>query len=125
MLTPDGYIDRIIDQKIERYLRMYGGVCVHDLRVYADASNGSVYHYHDEKDNEVDAVIEFKDGSYAAFEIKLSDGSIKDAVKSLVRFRDNVEKKPVFSCIIVGHQEAVIRAPKSGIYIVPLTSLKP
>jgi len=36
--------------------------------------------------HEVDAIIEFKGGDYAAFEIKLSDGSIDDALKSLATF---------------------------------------
>ena len=45
--------------------------------------------------------------------------------KCLAISRNKIERKPVFCCVIVGHQEAVIRDPESGIYIVPLTSLKP
>lgn len=34
-------------------------------------------------------------------------------------------KKPVFMCIIVGKGPAVVRDPETGIYIVPITTLKP
>ena len=86
----------------------------------------NVYHFRDNSSgDEVDAIVEFKDGEYAAFEIKLSDGSIQDGIESLLRFYENVEKKPVYMCVIIGHLEAVMKDPKTGIYVVPLTSLKP
>ncbi len=110
----------------ETFGMLFEALAVRDLRIYAEYLDGRLYHFRDNvSKDEVDAIIEFRDGSYAAFEIKLSAGSINDAVKSLERFRNSVQRKPIFSCIIVGHQEAVIRKPDSGIYIVPLTSLKP
>lgn len=57
--------------------------------------------------------------------LELSDGSIDDAKKSLQTFYNNVNKKPKFMCIIVGHFEAVIQDKDTGIYIIPITSLKP
>ncbi len=97
-----------------------------DLRIYTDYLGGHLYHFRDHSSgDEVDAIIEFNDGSYAAFEIKLSQRSIQDAIKSLSRFSNHVEKKPTFMCIVVGHCEAVMKDPKTGIYIVPATSLKP
>ncbi len=110
----------------ETFGMLFESLALRDLRIYADYLDGRLYHFRDNvSGDEVDAVIEFKDGSYAAFEIKLSDGSINDAIRSLSKFRDNVKKKPAFCCVLVGHQEAVIKDPGSGIYIVPLTSLKP
>jgi len=76
-------------------------------------------------DVELAAIVEFKNGDYAAFEIKLSDGGIHDAIASLTRFCSRVERKPVYMCIIVGHLNAVMRNPESGIFIVLLTSLRP
>ena len=53
----------------------------------------NLYHFRDNTSgDEVDAIIEFKDGEYAAFEIKLSDGSVQDAIDSLSKFYQNVEK---------------------------------
>lgn len=110
----------------ETFGLLFEALAARDLRIYADYLDGRLYHFRDNvSGDEVDAIIEFKDGRYAAFEIKLSDGSIKDAIESLERFRNNVKKKPAFCCVIVGHLEAIIRDPESGIYIVPLTSLKP
>ena len=110
----------------ETFGLMFEALAERDLRIYADYHDGHLYHFRDNTSgDEVDAIIEFKDGEYAAFEIKLSDGSIDDAIESLTTFYENVEKKPSYMCVIVGHLESVMRDPKTGIYIVPLTSLKP
>lgn len=97
-----------------------------DLRVYAQYLDGDLFHFRDNvSGDEVDAIVEFKDGQYAAFEIKLSDGDIEQGIKSLRTFYDNVKKKPAYMCVIVGHLEAVMKDPETGIYIVPITSLRP
>lgn len=97
-----------------------------DLRIYAEYLGGNLYHFRDNASgDEVDAIVEFESGEYAAFEIKLSDGSVKDAIDSLKKFYDNVLKKPAYMCVIVGHIESVMRDPESGVYIVPITSLRP
>ena len=57
--------------------------------------------------------------------LKFDKDSIEDAKKSLMTFYKNVNKKPEFMCIIVGHYEAVIQDKETGIYIIPITSLKP
>lgn len=96
------------------------------MRIYAEFLDGRLYHFRDNTSgDEVDAIIEFNDGSYAAFEIKLSDGSIQEALESLRTFYTHVKKKPAFMCVIVGHLDAVMRDSETGIFIVPATSLKP
>ena len=55
----------------------------------------------------------------------MTSKGIEDAKKSLTTFYSNAKKKPKFMCIIVGHYEAVIQDPDTGIYIIPITSLKP
>lgn len=110
----------------ETFGLMFEALAERDLRIYADYVEGHLYHFRDNTSgDEVDAIIEFKDGDYAAFEIKLSDGSIQDAIRSLMKFHTNVEKKPSYMCVVVGHLDTVMRDPKTGIFIVPLTSLKP
>lgn len=97
-----------------------------DLRIYANYLNAHLYHFRDNvSGDEVDAIVEFEDGEYAAFEIKLSDGSIQEAIDSLYKFNENVSKKPAYMCVIVGHLDTVMCDPKTGIYIVPITSLRP
>ena len=110
----------------ETFGLMFEALAERDLRIYADYLEGQLYHFRDNASgDEVDAIVEFKDGKYAAFEIKLSDGSIQDALSSLQRFYENVEKKPAYMCVIVGHLDTVMRDPQTGIFIVPVTSLKP
>ena len=97
-----------------------------DLRIYGEYLDAHLFHFRDNvSGDEVDAILEFADGSYGVFEIKLSHDGIDDAKKSLTKFYNNVSKKPAFMCIIVGYFEAVIQDPETGIYIIPITSLKP
>ncbi|MCL2464680.1 MAG: DUF4143 domain-containing protein, partial [Micrococcales bacterium] len=49
----------------------FESLCVRDLRVYAQALDGTVYHYRDETGLEVDAIVELGDGRWAGFEVKL------------------------------------------------------
>ena len=55
----------------------------------------------------------------------MSDGSIQEAINSLVKFQKHVEKKPSFLCVIVGHLDTVMRDQHTGVFVVPVTSLKP
>lgn len=97
-----------------------------DLLIYMDYLGGKLFHFRDnQSSNEVDSILEFRDGTYAAIEIKLTSVGIEDAKKSLLEFHSNVSKKPVFMCIIVGHYEAIVKDPETGIYIIPITALKP
>ena len=110
----------------ETFGLMFEALVERDLRIYMDYLDGHLYHFRDNiSGDEVDAILEFANGDYAAIEIKLSDGSIDAAKRSLQTFYNNVKKKPKFMCIIVGHYEAVIQDPSTGIYIIPITSLKP
>jgi len=97
-----------------------------DLRIYMEYLGGSLYHFRDNTSgDEVDAILEFDTGEYAAVEIKLSSNGIESAKKSLTEFYNNVEKKPKFMCIIIGYYGAIMKDKETGIYIVPITSLRP
>ena len=118
-------VDKLM-QDHETFGLLFEALAERDLRIYADHLDGHLYHFRDNASgDEVDAILEFKDGSYGAFEIKLSDGSIRDAIDSLNTFCENVKRKPAFMCVIVGHCQSIMCDQKTGIYIVPLTSLKP
>ena len=110
----------------ETFGLLFEALVERDLRIYMDYLDGHLYHFRDNVTGmKVDSILEFSDGEYAAVEIKLSDGSVEDAKKSLMTFYKNVNKKPKFMCIIVGHYEAVIQDKETGIYIIPITSLRP
>ena len=50
---------------------------------------------------------------------------IKEAEENLLKFYEKVDKKPKFMCIICGLWGNVVKNPKTGIYIIPITALKP
>ncbi len=122
-----------LDLSVDKLLRdfktfglMFEALVERDLRIYMDFLDGHLYHFRDSTSgDEVDAILEFRDGEYAAVEIKLSDGSVEEAKESLKRFYNKVGKKPKFMCVIVGHYEAVVKDKETGIYVIPITSLKP
>lgn len=105
---------------------MFEALVERDLRIYAEYLDGKLYHFRDNSTNlKIDAIIEFEDGEYGIFEIKLGKNQIDEAIKNIEKFRDNVVKKPKFSCIIVGLIDFAIYNKEKDIYIIPITSLKP
>lgn len=76
-----------------RYLNTFGfifeSLCEHDLKVYAEYNEAKLFHFRDDRGNEVDAVIEFPDGTWGAFEIKLGANQIDKAAKELLKRADN------------------------------------
>lgn len=104
---------------------MFEALVERDLRIYMDYLDGHLYHFRDNVTGlEVDSILEFSDGEYAAVEIKLGYNQVEEAKKSLLKFSANMIKKPAFMCIIVGKCSAVLKDPETGIYIVPITALK-
>lgn len=106
---------------------MFEALCEHDLQIYAESSGGSLYHYRDDADREVDAIVEAEDGSWGAFEIKLGAGQIDDAAKHLLKMRDLFESKgsaPDVLCVLSGLSSLAYQR-SDGVFVVPITSLGP
>ena len=83
-------VDKLMNDH-ETFGLLFEALVERDLRIYADYLDGHLYHFRDNvSGDEVDAILEFNDGEYAAFEIKLSDGSIQESISSLRRFYDHV-----------------------------------
>ena len=97
-----------------------------DLRIYANYNNGELRHFRNNVSGlEVDAIVLNEDGEYGAIEIKLGSNEIDEATNNLLKFYEKSEKKPKFMCIICGLWDTVVQDPKTGIYILPITALKP
>lgn len=64
---------------------LFESLAIRDLRVYAEALGGTVSHYRDEQNDEVDAVVEFPDGRWSAFEIKLGGQANVEAAATALR----------------------------------------
>ena len=105
---------------------MFESLVERDLRIYMDYLGGKLYHFRDNVTGlEADSILEFSDGEYAVAEIKLSYREVENAKKNLLSLYNNMIKKPKFMCIIVGFTDVIAKDPETGIYIVPITALKP
>lgn len=117
--------EKLIDD-LRTFGFMFESLVERDLRIYMDYLDGNIYQFRDNVTGlEVDSILEFSSGEYAAVEVKLGYNQVEEAKKNLLKFYDNMKKKPIFMCIIVGYLDFVVKDPETGIYIVPITALKP
>lgn len=104
---------------------LFESLVIHDLRVYADAGGGKVYHYRDSSGTEVDAIVEYADGTWGAFEVKLGVGGVEEATSNLKALADKINtervKSPVTLTVITGNGFAYQRP--DGINVVPISTL--
>jgi len=103
-------------------------LCIRDLRVFADALNGEVYHFRDKNGLECDAVIHLRNSSYGLIEIKLGGDKLieegANALKSLERKIDPEKMKmPSFLMVLTGLGDYAYKRP-DGVYVVPIGCLK-
>lgn len=122
-----GPADLIYDLNTMGFL--FEAMCVRDLRVFAEALNGKVYHYRDKSGLECDAVIHLRNGQYGLIEIKLGGESlINDGAETLNTLAEQIDtalmKAPAFKMILTATGEYAYRRPNDGIYIVPIGCLK-
>lgn len=117
--------DKLIND-LKTFGFMFEALVERDLRIYIEYLDGKLFHFRDNVSGlEVDSILEFNDGEYAAVEIKLGYHQVEEAKQSLMNFYKNMIKKPKFMCIIVGFTDVIAKDPETEIYIVPITALKP
>ena len=103
-------------------------LCVRDLRVYAEANDGEVFHYRDKNGLECDAVVHLRNGSYGLIEIKLGgDTRIEEGASNLNALEKKIDttkmKNPSFKMVLTAvGQYAYMR--KDGVMVVPIGCLK-
>jgi predicted AAA+ superfamily ATPase len=107
---------------------LFETMAVRDLRVYAEALNGKVYHFRDRNGLECDAVVHLRDGRYGLVEVKLGgDKLIKEGVDALNLLTEKIDpekmKMPSFKMILIGVGTYAYRR-EDGIYVVPIGCLK-
>jgi len=107
---------------------LFETLAVRDLRIYADALDGQVYHYRDKNGLECDAVLHLRNGNFGLIEIKLGGDSLIEAgantLKKLAEKIDTTKmKSPSFLMVLTGVGQYAYRR-KDGVYVVPIGSLK-
>ena len=103
-------------------------MAVRDLRVYAQALDGELYHYRDKNGLECDAVLHRRNGTYGLIEIKLGgDGLIEEGATNLNSLEEKIDttkmKAPSFKMVLTGTGMYAYRR-KDGVYVVPIGTLK-
>jgi len=104
---------------------LFESLAIRDLRIYAEVNDGKVYHYRDSRSLEVDAVIEYPDRTWAAFEVKMGFNAQNDAAANLLAFAKKIDQekmgKPAALTVITATGFACRR--KDGVNVVPLQTL--
>jgi predicted AAA+ superfamily ATPase len=104
---------------------LFESLAIRDLRIYAEVRDGRIFHYRDSRDLEVDAVVEYPDNTWAAFEVKMGFNSQDEAAANLLTFANKIDRKkmgaPAALTVITANGFACRR--KDGVNVVPLAAL--
>ena len=115
-------------------LRSFGfffeAMAVRDLRIYADALDGEVFHYRDSSGLECDAVLHRRDGTYGLIEIKLGGAEhIEKGIATLKTLQSKIDtakmKAPSFLMVLTAVGKYAGVRQSDGVYVVPIGCLKP
>lgn len=120
-------------QRLQRDLKLLGllfeSLVLRDLRIYADALDGEVYHYRDNTGLEVDAVVETAAGEWLAAETKLGgDKAVDAAADNLLKLRARVDTAAVgepAKLIVVTAVGGYAYTRPDGVAVTPITALGP
>ena len=101
---------------------------VWDLRVYAEALDGELYHYRDSSGLECDTVLHRRNGSYALLEVKIGgENRINEGAANLLALAKNIDTNkmsaPSFMAVIIGVGKYAYQR-KDGVYVIPIGCLK-
>jgi len=101
---------------------------VRDLRVYAEALDGQLYHYRDSNGLECDTVLHRRNGSYALLEVKLGgEDHINAGAASMLELASKIDTDkmptPSFMAVIIGVGKYAYRR-QDGVYVIPIGCLK-
>lgn len=118
--TPRGLLD-----DFETFGLLFESLCIHDLRVYASALGGSLYHYRDKTGLEADAVVVLDDGRWALVEVKMGQSCIDEGAAHLLKLAERIDQtregRPSFLMVLTSTACAYRR--KDGVVVVPLACL--
>lgn len=115
---------------METFGFIFETLAIRDLRVYADALDGKVYHYRDKNNLECDAVIHLRNGSYGLVEVKIGGTEpIREGAESLKTLSSKIDstrmKTPSFMMVLTGIGKFAYIRPEDGVLVVPIGCLKP
>ncbi|NEW84461.1 MAG: ATP-binding protein [Mariniphaga sp.] len=105
---------------------LFESLCTRDIRIYAQAIDGDVFHYRDKSGLESDLIVRLRDGRWAAIEVKLGNKQIEEAAQNLFALKAKIDEDKMgqasFLMVITGGQYAYRR--NDGVLVVPIGCLK-
>lgn len=120
-LNPEGILG-----DFEYFGFLFESLCCRDLRIYAQANDGDVFHYRDKSGLEADLIIRLRNGRWAAIEVKLGQKQLEEAAQNLLTLKNRINSEKMgdasFLMIITGGEYAYQRS--DGIWIVPIGCLR-
>ena len=114
-------------------LRTFGlffeSMAVRDLRVYADALQGNIFHFRNSAGLECDAVLHRRNGTYGLIEIKIGGANLIDqGADTLLSLASKIDsdkmQTPSFLMVFTAVGDYAYRRPQDGVYVVPIGCLK-
>jgi len=120
-VSPDGLM-----KDLSTFGLLFESLCIRDLRVYAEANDGRVFHYRDKNGLKADAIVQLYDGRWGAIEIKMGSNEIEKAAANLIKLKNKIDRdvmgEPSFMAVITATEYAYTR--EDGVSIVPIGCLK-
>lgn len=113
---------------LESFGLIFETMAVRDLRVYAEALDGKLYHYRDSTGLECDTVLHRRNGTYGLIEIKLGgETRIEEGATNLKNLANKIDTtrmpNPSFMMVLIGIGKYAYRR-QDGVYVVPIGCLK-
>lgn len=119
-IDPEGILN-----DFEYFGFLFESLCTRDVRIYAQANDGDVFHYRDKSGLESDLIVRLRNGKWAAIEVKLGQKQIEEAASNLIAIKNKIDNEkmgePSFLMILTGGQFAYQRP--DGVLVVPIGCL--
>lgn len=105
---------------------LFESLVTHDVLVYARAMDAQVMHYRDDSGLEVDLIVEMRDGTWGAFEVKLGAVQIDEGAANVLRLdrkmSERGQRPASVKAVIVGVGSFAYRRD-DGVQVIPLDTL--
>lgn len=113
-------------ENFELFGFLFEALCIRDMRIYADANDGDIFHYRDQSGLESDMIVRLHNGKWGAVEVKLGNKQIEDAAKNLIELKNKINRdkmgEPSFLMVLTGGEYAYRR--EDGVLVVPIGCMR-
>ncbi len=105
---------------------LFEALCIRDMRIYADANDGDIFHYRDQSGLECDMIVRLRNGQWGAVEVKLGSRQIEEAARNLIALAGKINSDkmgaPSFLMVLTGGEYAYRR--EDGVLVVPIGCMR-